>query len=188
MRAEAHLGKPTSECLLHEQLRAGAPLVLWSLDMTSASTASLGSSAHFFRQLHNQDFSIVKHLSKDFIWRAFIAGWANSQQQQDVVEFASFFCRRHSISLVAGEWEARTNVHGVGQPGDAGLSAQPLLLHLPNIPPGLAPQLQVQTLVDQWYAQEAIHAFTVHPQCSCYNLEDFKFVPAGYTRFMLKCR
>ena len=62
---------------------------------------------------------------------------------------------------MAGEWEARTNVHGVGQPGDAGLSAQPILLHLPTLPPGLAPVLKVQSLVDQWYAQEAICLYSV---------------------------
>ena len=71
------------------------------------------------------------------------------------------------------DWEARTNVHGVGQLGDAGLSAQPILLHLPTPPPGLASVLKVQSLVDQWYAQEAVHAFTALPSVLMLQLGRF---------------
>ena len=49
-------------------------VLLWSLAMTSENTTSLGSSAHFFRQLHNQDFSIVKHLRTSFGGHSLQAG------------------------------------------------------------------------------------------------------------------
>ena len=149
-------------------------VLLWSLTSTSGQFTSLGSCAYFFQQLGHHDPHKVKHLSKDFFWRTLIAGWTNSHQQQDVAEFASFLCKKHKISLVAGEWEARTYIHGVGHPGDAGLSAQPILLHLPSLPPGLSSTPRVQSLVDQWYAQEAIHAFTVLPSVLMLQLGRFR--------------
>ncbi|CAE7262478.1 PRP2 [Symbiodinium sp. CCMP2592] len=103
-------------------------------------------------------------------------GWQDWQQQHDVAEFASFFCGRHRVQAVTGEWEARTYVDGVGQPGDAGLSTQPILLVMPSTPPGLAPELKVQSLVDSWYAQEATHAFTVAPSVLLLQLGRFKVV------------
>ena len=133
-----------------------------------------GEQRSFLSTTLNQDFNLVKHLTKDFIWRALIAGWTNSHRQHDVVEFAAFFCKKHRIALVTGEWEARTNVDGVGQPGDAGSCAQPILLHLPSTPPGLGSTLKAQSVVDQWYAQEAIHACTVLPSVLMLQLGRFQ--------------
>ena len=61
-----------------------------------------------------------------------------------VCVFMAFLCQNNHITLVQSEWEATSDVHGVGQPGDAGSSAQPLLLHLPSIPPGLSDPIKVQ--------------------------------------------
>ena len=147
--------------------------MLWAIELDAeARLPQMGRCAQFFRHLCGLTGCGQRSLAKDMMWRPLIRGWRDINRQHDVVEFAAYMFDRHGVTLVQGEWEARTGIPMVGQPGDVGQCTQPLLLHLPNLPPGLA-ALQVQSLVDQWHAQEAIHAFTAAPSVLIIQLGRF---------------
>ena len=138
-------------------------VMLWAIERdVEVRLPQMGRCAQFFRHLCGMRTCGQKFLTKDLMWQPLVRGWRDINRQHDVVEFASYMFTRHHVAAVQGEWEARTGIPTVGQPGDTGHSSQPLLLHLPHLPPGLV-TLKVQSLVDQWHAQEAIHAFTVAP-------------------------
>ena len=153
------LGNVSNHCYMNSWVQ----VMLWTIELDAeARLPQMGRCAQFFRHLCGLTGRGQRFLTKDLMWQPLIRGWKDINRQHDVVEFAAHMFARHGVALVQGEWEARTGLPMVGQPGDAGQCSQPLLLHLPHLPPGLA-ALQVQSLVDQWHAQEAIHAFTVAP-------------------------
>ena len=79
-----------------------------------------------------------------------MSGWAESHRQHDVVEFTAFFLQRHNITLAQGTWHARRLQDGHIQIRDMGQCPQPITLRMPTVPPGLAPTIQVQSLIDFW--------------------------------------
>eukprot|EP00439_Symbiodinium_sp_Y106_P052892 s6280_g7.t1 len=163
------LGNESNHCCMNSWVQA----MLWAIELDAeARLPQMGRCAQFFRHLCGLTGCGQRSLAKDMMWRPLIRGWRDINRQHDVVEFAAYMFDRHGVTLVQGEWEARTGIPMVGQPGDVGQCTQPLLLHLPNLPPGLA-ALQVQSLVDQWHAQEAIHAFTAAPSVLIIQLGRF---------------
>jgi len=159
---QLRLGNKANSCYMNSFVQA----VLWTLVFDMASLLpQMGRSAQFFRNLLHPKKS-VKYLSQDMTWKMLTSGWKEPARQHDVVEFASFFSGRHDIQLVQGEWEARDTTAlgvGVGRPCDEGSSTQPILLNMPNSPPGLAAPVQVQSLVDDWHVQTFTHAFLRAP-------------------------
>ena len=153
------LGNASNHCYMNSWVQ----VMLWAIERdVEVRLPQMGRCAQFFRHLCGMRTCGQKCLTKDLMWQPLVRGWRDINRQHDVVEFASYMFTRHHVAAVQGEWEARTGIPTLGQPGDAGHSSQPLLLHLPHLPPGLV-TLKVQSLVDQWHAQEAIHAFTVAP-------------------------
>ena len=153
------LGNVSNHCYMNSWLQ----LMLWTIEIDEeARLPQMGRCTQFLRHLCGHTGCGQRFLAKDLMWLPLVRGWRDINRQHDVVEFAAYMFTRHNVLLVQGEWEARTGLPSVGQPNDAGQSSQPLLLHLPHLPPGLA-SLRVQSLVDQWHAQDEIHAFTAGP-------------------------
>ena len=163
-------GNRSNACYMNSLVQ----VFLWILDRDHGLCQELGRCTQFFALLQQHSHQHIKYLSQDMLWCMLTSGWKDSQRQHDVCEFAAYMCKLHKITMVQGEWEARTYINGVGQPGDAGYTTQPLLLSLPNRPPGLDDPVQVQSMVDLWHAHEAVHAFTALPQFSFCKWQDFE--------------
>lgn len=148
--------------------------IQWLLDLRPMLLAQLGTGQGFFSTLSKHNLNHVKHLAKDMLWRMLISGWAEHRRQHDVSEFFAFLCQRHHVQLVQGQWQARRYMDGVTSINDTGSSTQPLLLSLPPTPPGLSPNLQVQSLIDYWSGtQAAFHAYTAPPLVLAVQLERY---------------
>ena len=156
-------------------------VLLWIMD-GQPDGCHMGRCAQFLQQLRQYSHKKLKYLSQDMLWCMIISGWKDHHKQHDICEFTSYVCRTQQLTVVKGAWEARTSIDGVGQPRDVGCSTQPLLLPLPNRPPGLTANIQVQSLVDAWHAQEAVHAFMELPSVLIMQISRFKLVRGRVTK------
>ena len=150
-------------------------VILWLLEGNPHFLEHLGQGTTFFRALLCHDPQHPKNLLQDMLWRMTIAGWAESHRQHDVTEFFSYLVRKHKFGMLEGTWQARRVLDdGVMTIRDQGSCAQPIILRLPAVPPGLHPCIKVQSLIDYWSgAQECLHALHVPPPILVLQLDRF---------------
>ena len=90
-------------------------------------------------------------------WHVLLRGWANVNQQHDVVEFSQHILHQAAMPMLQGQWIAIDM--GLRQVVDRHSTLHPIILDLP------VGEHLLQDLVEAWSAAECVCGLTQAPQC-----------------------
>ena len=111
----------------------------------------MGEGGRFFQALRatGRDIDLMQVQQ----WGMLIAGWAEAHRQHDIGEFMGYLLTPIRPPIMQGRWQARCLADDgrAARCLDQGLGTQALPLGIPSRPPGLAPRLEIQTMLNMWH-------------------------------------
>ena len=123
----------------------------WLLHISGQGMDQMGAGGHFFQTL--RDAGNYVDLMQVQQWREIVAGWAEVHRQHDIGEFMGYMLTRMRPPIIQGRWQARCLADDgrTARCLDQGHGTQALLLGIPSRPPGLAPRLRIQDMLNAWH-------------------------------------
>ena len=107
--------------------------------------------------------------------RGFFARWPQMHQQHDAGECLHHFLAARQSAAYRGRWDARDGSDDCAV--DSGTLEHAIILPIAG-----APVLTLQSLLDNWHQQTALHALVVQPVIIWFQLERYLYGSAKCTR------
>ena len=151
-------------------INATVMLWLWACGVTQAFDDMAGTASRALRTVLQKRGKI--HLLELLPWQCYFRGWPQITSQHDVRDWHIHLFPQAMPPHLRGHWQARLlNL----QMRDNASTVTPVLMTLPVH----LQECSLQTLVDQWCAQEAVHALTHPPRVLGLCLNRFTYVDAA---------
>ena len=145
-------------------------LWLWAYALTTDLADTAGFAATALRAVLSSKGML--DLLEFLPWRRFLQGWRNVRHQHDVQEWHVHLFSQAMPPSMWGSWQAKLLSLDLR---DSANTYTPILM----TPPAHLQECSLQTVVDQWSSQEAIHALAAPPRILSICLTRFGFNDAG---------
>ena len=145
-------------------------LWLWAYALTTDLADTAGFAATALRAVLSSKGML--DLLEFLPWRRFLQGWRNVRHQHDVQEWHVHLFSQAMPPSMWGSWQAKLLSQDLR---DSANTYTPILV----TPPAHLQECSLQTVVDQWSSQEAIHALAAPPRILSFCLTRFGFNDAG---------
>ena len=103
-------------------------------------------------------------------WRVFFSDWQDPTRQHDAQEWATHLFCKAQPPILQGAWQARVQVGARVEVTETATTFSPIILRLP----GHEGEITLQSLLRQWTAQAAMHAFQTLPEVICFCVARFR--------------
>lgn len=147
-----------------------ALLWAWAATFTNDLDHMAGSAATALRAILSSKGLL--DLLELLPWRRFFQGWQNIRLQHDVQEWCTHLFGQVMPQFMRGSWCAKLLSLELR---DSSNTFAPILM----TPPSHLQECTLQTVVDQWSAQDAIHALSAPPEVLCICLTRFGYNDEG---------